>query len=281
MIIVWATHRHEEAAQRALVLSATSIGFMLVFSPSWAASTRSVRCTRPCSGRPALSPSGWSRRSDLPADGWNRQQAVAAVVGVRPLLVVDPASCPPAWPSGRAGCWRSPSPPCSFSRPTRGRWERSRTRPSLAHRPSCCPELARRPRPVLPQPLLNAFNANAISDKLRTAVNAQEWLLAQHLARGHHPELGRRRLGRRRPRALRGGGHAAAGARTGDPGTGADRGRSGRWTRSGPPSSRWSAPTTDRVVQFWSSIPASLRRPPPRCYDFAGPTTRSPAATPA
>ena len=269
VIVVWATHRHEVPAQRALVLSATSIGFMLVFSPILGGIPLEAPMYQAMLWPPTLLALGLATTLGLPADGWNRQQTVAAVAGV--LLVIATGFLSPGlalWAGWVLAIVVGAVFLLSSYKGAMG------TIAGLALLLSTA-QLLQNSRGDLGlyylSPYSNAFNANAISDKIRTAVNAQEWLIANTSREdtilnwvGGDWFGGDRELYVVAAMQLWGENRVTLEPVLTD----ADL---ARLDEIRPTVVQMVAPTTDRVLQFWSSIPTSLRPTAPECYDFAWP----------
>lgn len=113
-----------------------------------------------------------------------------------------------------------------------------------------------------------AFNDNPISDKVHTAVNAQDWLLANTTTDdriaswvGADWAGGDREL------------YVVAGMQLWGPNlvtlapTLDDAGRA-TLDELRPTALNLVAPSMDQVIAFWQSIPADLRATAPTCYDF-------------
>ena len=268
-IVVWATHRQEASAQRALTLSATSIGFMLVFSPMMGGIPLEGPFYQAMLWPPALLALGLVTTLALPADGWTRLQVLTSVIGVL-LIVVTGRVAPglPLWAGwllavGVASVFLFASYKGAIGAIA-----------SLALLLGAA-QLLQNSRGDLGlyylSPYANAFNDNAVSDKLRTAVNAQEWLISQTTREdqilnwvGGDWVGGDREL------------YVVAGMQL----WGENRvtlepilyeADIARLYAVRPSVIQMVAPSMDLVVQFWSSIPGSLRATAPQCYDFAWP----------
>ena len=269
VVVVWATHRHEEAAQRALVLSLTSVGFMLVFSPILGGIPLEAPMYQAMLWPPTLLALGLATTLGLPADGWNRQQTVAAVAGV--LLVIAAGFVSPGlalWTGWLLAVVVGAVFLLSSYKGAMG------TIAGLALLLATA-QLLQNSRGDLGlyylSPYSNAFNANPVSDKIRTAVNAQEWLLANTSREdtilnwvGGDWVGGDRELYVVAAMQLWGENRVTLEPMLTDPDL-------VRLDEIRPTVIQMVAPTTDRVVQFWESIPTSLRPTAPQCYDFAWP----------
>ena len=115
-----------------------------------------------------------------------------------------------------------------------------------------------------------AFTANPISDKIHTAVNAQQWLIDNTTRDdrilvwvGGDWAGADRELYVVAGMQLWGGENLATLAPTLD-----DAGRA-KLEELKPSVISMIAPTTERVIDFWQSLPAELNPTPPACYDFA------------
>lgn len=270
-IVVWATHRSEVPAQRALVLSLTSIGFMLAFSPIMGGIPLEAPMYQAMLWPPTLLALGLVTTLALPADGWTRLQWVTALLSV--LLIIVMGHLTPGLPlwagwllalavvsvflfasyKGAIGAIASLALLLSGAQML----QNSRGDLGLYYL----------------SPYSNAFNDNPVSDKIHTAVNAQEWLLANTTADdqilnwvGGEWVQGDRELYVVAAMQLWGENRVTLDPVLSD----ADI---ARLATIRPSVIQMVAPTMDRVLQFWSSIPGSLKPTAPTCYDFAWPGT--------
>ena len=136
VFVAWVTHRSEVAAQRALVLSLTSIAFMLVFSPIMGGIPLEAPLYQSMLWPPALISLVLITTLALPDRRWTRAQTGAGVLAV--AVVIATGHVASACPSGWAGSSPPPRSPCSCSPPTRGRSGRSPASPCSWPPRSCC-----------------------------------------------------------------------------------------------------------------------------------------------
>ena len=269
VIVVWATHRHEVAAQRALVLSATSVGFMLVFSPIMGGIPLEAPMYQAMLWPPALLAIGLATTLGLPPDGWNRQQTVAAVAGV--LVVIATGFVSPGltlWAGWLLAAGVVAVFLLSSYKGAMG------TIGGLALILAAS-QLLQNSRGDLGlyylSPYANAFNGNPISEKLHTAINAQEWLLANTSREdtilnwvGGDWVGGDRELYVVAAMQLWGENRVTLEPTLTDTDL-------ARLDEIRPSVIQMVAPSTERVLQFWSSIPSSVKATAPQCYDFTWP----------
>jgi hypothetical protein len=269
-VVVWATHRREIPAQRALVLSLTSIGFMLVFNPVMGGIPLEAPMYQAMLWPPTLLALGLVTTLALPADGWTRLQGVTALLSV--LLIVVTGHLTPGLPLW--GGWLLALGVTSV-------FLFASYKGAIGAIASLAlllggAQLLQNSRGDLGlyylSPYANAFNDNTISDKIHTAVNAQEWLLANttdddqilnwvggdwvHGDRELYVVAAMQLWGENRV--------------TLDPVM--SEADIARLATIRPSVIQMVAPTMDGVRQFWSSIPATLRPSAPTCYDFVWPT---------
>ena len=202
----WVTHRDEVAAQRALVDQPDEHRVHAGVHPDDGRDPAGgARCTRRCCGRPALIALALITTLAMPDRRWTRLQTGAGVLAV---AAGDrhraPHARPRRWPLGWVIAVAAVAVFLFASyKGTIGAIA------GLALLLSCA-QLLQNSRDDLGLYYLSpynwAFSANPVSDQLHTAVNTQEWLLASTTRADTILSWVRRRLGQRRPRALRGGG---------------------------------------------------------------------------
>ena len=262
VVVAWATHRDEVAAQRALVLSLTSVTFMLVFSPAHGRHPpRGADVPGDAVAAGADRPRRSSRPSRMPDRRWTRLQTGAGVLAV--VVVIATGHVAPGLTLlGRLAASPIVVVAVFLLAVVQGRHRRDRRPGPAPVGRAAAAELARRPRPVLPEPV--------------------QLGLQRQPDRGPHPHggqrpgvaavarppattgscVGRRRLGGRRPRAVRRRRHAAVGREPRHARADADAGRRRpARRRSGRRSSRC---TGSRWTPSCGSGRASPRRTGPR-----------------
>lgn len=271
VVVVWATHRSEIAAQRALVLSAASIGFMLVFSPIMGGIPLEAPMYQAMLWPPTLLALGLVTTLALPADGWTRLQGLTSIIAV--LLIVVTGHVAPGLALWAGWLLALVVVSVFLFASYKGAIG---TIASLALLLGGA-QLLQNSRGDLGlyylSPYANAFNANTISDKLHTAVNAQEWLLTNttnddqilnwvggdwvHGDRELYVVAAMQLWGENRV--------------TLDPVL--SEADVARLDTIRPSVIQMVAPSMDLVVQFWSSIPGARQATAPQCYDFPWPGT--------
>lgn len=177
VIVAWATHRSEPAAQRALVISASSIAFMLVFSPMMGGIALEAPMYQAMLWPPAMIALALITTLAMPGTGWTWMQAVAAVLAV--LVVIATGHLAPGlplWAGWLIGLAAVAVFLLASYKGTIGAIA------SLALLLSAG-QLLQNSRGDLGlyylSPYAWAFEANPISDRIHTAVEVEEWLLAQ------------------------------------------------------------------------------------------------------
>ena len=267
--IAWVTHRREPAAQRAFAISAASVAFMAVFSPIMGGIPLEGPFYQAMLWPPALFALGLVMTLALPADGWTRLQAVTGIVGL--VLVVLAGRLDPGLALWAGWVLAIALTVVFLVASYKGAIGAIASVALLL----AGAQLLQNSRGDLGlyylSPYSNAYNANPIADKIRTAVNAQEWLLAQTTDQdtilnwvGGDWRGGDREL------------YVVAGMQM----WGENRVTLepilyeediARLDEIRPTVIQMVGPSMDSVLQFWSSIPGSLRPTAPQCYDFAWP----------
>ncbi len=177
VVVAWATHRDEPAAQRALVISSSSITFMLVFSPLMGGIALEAPMYQAMLWPPALISLALITTLAMPERRWTKIQTGAGVLAV--LVVIATGHVAPGlsllvgWLVALAavGIFLLASYKGTIGAIA-----------GLALLLSAG-QLLQNSRGDLGlyylSPYSWAFAANPISDRIHTAVNTQEWLLAQ------------------------------------------------------------------------------------------------------
>ncbi len=263
----WLTHRDAPAAQRALVIALSSLGFMLVFSPMMGGIPLEAPMYQAMLWPPAMIALGLLATVVLPEHAWTRTQFGLGLLVVVAIVIAGHVAPDLSFAWGAALAIA-----CVLVALT------------CAHRGAIGVILGLAVLLVGAQLLQNsrgdlglyylspynwAYNANPISDHLHTAVNVQEWLLA-HTTRDDQILLwvdgnwvdGDREL------------YVVAGMQlwgenrvTLEPTLSPEDVT--RLDTIRPSVIAMYGQTMDGVLDFWSSIPAVNRATAPDCYDFA------------
>jgi hypothetical protein len=176
VLVAWVTHRDEVAAQRALVMSLTSIAFMLVFNPMMGGIPLEGPFYQAMLWPPALISLTLITTLAMPDRRWTRLQTGAGVLAVAVVIATGHV----APDLGLAAGWAVAIVAVAVFllasyKGTIGAIA------SLALLLACA-QLLQNSRGDLGLYYLSpynwAFSANPVSDHIRTAVNTQEWLLA-------------------------------------------------------------------------------------------------------
>ncbi len=274
VIVAWLTHRDEVAAQRALVISTVSIAFMVVFSPMLGGFVLESPMYQAMLWPPALVALGLVLTFALPDQGWNRWQGGVGLIAI--ALVVIAGHLTPnlnlalGWLL--AACCVAVFLFASYKR-TIGALLGLALVLSGA-------QLLQNSRGQIglyyPSPYSYAFNTNPISDKIHTAVNTQEWLLANTTREDKILDWvqgnwagGDRELYVVAAMQLWGENRVTLEpALTNDDIT--------RLQTIKPSVLAMYGQTMAGVMAFWSSIPTANRPTAPNCYDFSWPTAQIP-----
>ena len=274
VVVAWLTHRDQIAAQRALVISTVSITFMLVFSPMLGGFVLESPMYQAMLWPPAMVALGLVLTFALPDQGWNRWQGAVGLIAIAIVFIAGHLTPNLNLAMGwlLAACCVAVFLFASYKR-TIGALlglalvlagaqllQNSRGQIGLYY----------------PSPYSYAFNANPISEKIHTAVNTQEWLLANTTredtildwvegdwARGDrelYVVAAMQLWGENRVTLER--------ALTNDDIT--------RLQTIKPSVLAMYGQTMDGVMAFWSSIPAANRPTAPNCYDFSWPNAQIP-----
>ncbi len=275
----WALNRHERWAQLPFLLSASSIGFMLVFSPIMGGIALEAPMYQAMLWPPALLATGILVAGRIGEAPWRPLGYATAAAGV---LVVVVAGHWPGALSLAAGLVVAILLAALLVGASSGwpRPDRSATvvvvviaAMSLALASAQLLQNSRRSLGLYYlSPYANAFDDNAISDKLHTAVNAQEWLLSRTSDSDRILNWvdgdwvgGDRELYVVAAMQLWGENRVTL-----EPEVTADD--IARLDSIRPSVLQLVGPTMDGIQRFWSSLPSGLRATPPECYDFAWPT---------
>ncbi len=272
VVAAWVTHRDEVAAQRALVISTVSISFMLVFSPMMGGIALEAPMYQAMLWPPAMVALGLVLTFALPDQGWNRWQGGVGLIAI--ALVVIAGHLQPNLNLAMGWALAAVSVAvflfASYKR-TIGALLGLALVLSGA-------QLLQNSRGQIglyyPSPYSYAFNTNPISEKIHTAVNTQEWLLANTTREDKILDWvqgdwvgGDRELYVVAAMQLWGENRVTLEpALTNDDIT--------RLQTIKPSVLAMYGQTMDGVMAFWSSIPAANRPTAPNCYDFTWPTAQ-------
>jgi hypothetical protein len=267
VMIAWATHRDEPAAQRALVISSTSIAFMLVYSPLQGGIALEAPMYQAMLWPPALISLALITTLAMPERRWTRLQAVAGVLAVAVVIATGfVAPELPLWAGWVIALVAVAVFLLASYKGTIGAIA------GLALLLSAG-QLLQNSRGDLGlyylSPYSWAYASNPISDRIRTAVNAQEWLLAD-TSREDRILLwvdgpwveGDRELFVVAAMQLWGENRVTL-----EPTLTPDD--IARMESIKPSVLALYGQSMDAVLRFWSSIPAANRPTVPDCYDFA------------
>ena len=274
VFVAWVTHRSEVAAQRALVISLSSIGFMLVFNPMLGGIPLEGPFYQAMLWPPAMIALVLVTTLAMPERRWTRLQTGAGILAV--VVVIAAGHVTPGvslllgWIIGLTavavfllGSYKGTIGAIA----------------SLALLLAVA-QFLQNSRGDLGLYYLSpynwAFSANPISDRIHTAVNTQEWLLDRTTNDDQILSwVGGNWVGGDRELYVVAGMMLWGENRvtlepvvTPDDATRLDEIR--------PTAIAMYAPTMDQVLQFWSSIPTANRATAPECYDF--PWTPNPAS---
>lgn len=264
---VWLTHRDSVAAQRAFAISASSIAFMLVFSPLMGGIPLEAPMYQAMLWPPALIALAIAATHAMPDTGWTRRQAAVGVLAV--VVVIATGHLAPGlglvWGWLLAGVVLAV---CLFAsyKGTVGAIAGMALLLSAA-------QVLQNSRGDVGLYYLSpydwAYSANPISDRIHTAVNSQEWLLAntsrddQILSWVQGDWVG----GDRELYVVAGMQLWGENRVTLEPTLTPDD--VARLEQIRPSVIAMFGQTMDGVLDFWSSIPAANTPTPPECYDFA------------
>jgi hypothetical protein len=265
--IVWITHRRERPAQVALIISLTSVAFMLVFNPLMGGIALEAPMYQSMLWPPALIALGIATTLALPDTGWTKLQVASGAVAIAVVLIAGFVA--PGLTLG-AGWLLAVLAFAVFLFAGYKRTIGAILGLALALGAS---QLLQNSRGDIGlyylSPYSWAYAANPIQDRIRTAVNTQEWLLANSTREdsilswvGGDWVGGDREL------------YVVAGMQlwgenrvTLEPVITPDD--AARLDTIRPTMLAMYAPSMPLVLQFWESIPQHLRPTGPQCYDFA------------
>jgi len=267
VVIVWATHRREIAAQLALIISLTSVSFMLVFNPLMGGIALEAPMYQSMLWPPALISLGLVTTLAMPERRWTKLQVGAGVVAV--ALVIFTGFIAPGFTLAVGWIIAIATMAVFLLAGYKG------TIGAIAGLALVLggAQLLQNSRGDIGlyylSPYQWAYADNPIADRIRTAVNTQEWLLANTT---RHDEIlswvggdwvnGDREL------------YVVAGMMlwgenrvTLEPTiTPDDAARLDTMRRD---VIAMYAPSMDQMLAFWQSIPSENRPTAPDCYDFS------------
>jgi len=267
VVIVWVTHRSERAAQTALITSLASVSFLLVFNPLMGGIPLEAPFYQAMLWPPALIALMLVTTLAMPERRWTKLQLGAGVVAI--VLVVACGFVAPGF--GLAVGWAVAVVTMTvylfagYKRTTGAILGLGLVLGSA--------QLLQNSRGDIGlyylSPYQWAYAGNPVQDRIRTAVNTQEWLLANTTREdqilswvGGDWVDGDREL------------YVVAGMQlwgenrvTLEPVITPDD--AARLDTIRPDVLALYAPTMDQVLTFWSSIPAENQATAPQCYDFA------------
>ena len=267
VVIVWATHRREIAAQLALIISLTSVSFMLVFNPLMGGIALEAPMYQSMLWPPALISLGLVTTLAMPERRWTKLQVGAGVVAV--ALVIFTGFIAPGFTLAVGWIIAIATMAVFLLAGYKG------TIGAIAGLALVLggAQLLQNSRGDIGlyylSPYQWAYADNPIADRIRTAVNTQEWLLGQT---DREDEIlswvggdwvnGDREL------------YVVAGMMlwgenrvTLEPAITPDD--AARLDTMRPDVIAMYAPSMDQVLQFWQSIPSENRPTAPDCYDFS------------
>lgn len=267
VVIVWATHRSERPAQLALVISLTSASFMLVFNPLMGGITLEAPMYQSMLWPPALISLALVTTLAMPERRWTKLQAGAGAIAV--ALVIATGFIAPGFSLAIGWTIALVTMAVFLFAGYKG------TIGAIAGLALVLggAQLLQNSRGDIGlyylSPYSWAYAENPIRDRIGTAVNTQEWLLANTTREdqiltwvGGDWVGGDREL------------YVVAGMQlwgenlvTLAPVVTADD--LPRLDTFRPSVIAMYAPTMDQVLQFWQSIPSANRATAPQCYDFS------------
>lgn len=265
--IVWITHRRERSAQVALIISLTSVAFMLVFNPLMGGIALEAPMYQSMLWPPALIALGIATTLALPDTGWTKLQVASGAVAIAVVLVAGFVA--PGLTLG-AGWMLAILAFAVFLFAGYKRTIGAILGLALALGAS---QLLQNSRGDIGlyylSPYQWAYAANPIQDRIRTAVNTQEWLLANSTRDDRILSwVGGDWVGGDRELYVVAGMQLWGENRvTLEPVITPDD--AARLDTIRPTMLAMYAPSMPLVLQFWQSIPQELRPTVPECYDFA------------
>ena len=267
VVVVWATHRREIAAQLALIVSLTSVSFMLVFNPLMGGIALEAPMYQSMLWPPALISLGLVTTLAMPERRWTKLQVGAGVVAV--ALVIFTGFIAPGFTLAVGWIIAIATMAVFLLAGYKG------TIGAIAGLALVLggAQLLQNSRGDIGlyylSPYQWAYAENPIRDRIGTAVNTQEWLLAKTTRDdeilswvGGDWVNGDREL------------YVVAGMMlwgenrvTLEPTITPDD--AARLDTIRPDVIAMYAPSMDQVLQFWQSIPSANRPTAPDCYDFS------------
>ncbi len=267
-IAAWARGRTNPAAQTALMVSASSIAFMLVFSPIMGGIALEAPMYQAMLWPPALIALGLCVAAAAGDRSWGPVEAVAATVGLIAIIVAG--HWPGAMPLGIGALLAAALVAAAVLGLRSGSLAAIVITMAVVAGGAQLLQNSRGPLGLYYlSPYSWAFAANPISDKIHTAVNTEEWLLANTTRDdrildwvGGDWVRGDRELYVVAAMQLWGENRVTLEpVLTPDDLT--------RLNAIQPTTIAMYAPSMERITAFWSSIPQGNRATAPLCYDFA------------
>lgn len=265
-VLAWWMHREQVAAQRALVISSSSVAFLLVFTPMFGGIPLEAPMYQAMLWPPALVALALVATLALPAGRWSWPQVGAGALGI--VVVIAAGFSAPGLGLGAGWLLAAGLVAAFLVLPRLG---------ALAAITGVVvllagAQLLQNSRGDLGLYYLSpyhwAFSSNPISERMHTAVNAQEWLLASTedtdrilLWVGGDWVDGDRELYVVAGMQLWGENRVTLAPTMDDDGL-------ARLAAAQPSVVAMYAPTMDAVDSFWASIPRELFPTAPDCYDF-------------
>jgi len=287
-LAAWAARRSDPAARLALVISATSITFMLAFSPLMGGIALEAPMYQAMLWPPALLALALAAASVLGEEPGSALTWVVGALGVTAMLLAG------RWP----GAW-SPltclvvmvaltglAVACLLLA-DRSRWPGALALAGIAALLAGSQLVQNSRGPIglyYLSPYNWALNANPIEAKVRTAVNAQQWLLDRTTdADRILVWVGGDWVGGDRELYVVAGMQLWGGENLVTLAPMLDEPGAAKLDQVRPSAILMVAPTTEQAVAFWRSLPGGLRATQPQCYDATWasspdePTWRNPA----
>lgn len=267
IVVVWITHRSERPAQVALVISLTSVAFMLVFNPLMGGIALEAPMYQSMLWPPALIALGIATTLALPDTGWTKLQVASGTVAIGVVLVagfVAPGLA--LWVGWLVAV-------VAFSIFLFAGYKRTIGAVLGLALALGAAQLLQNSRGDIGlyylSPYQWAYAANPVQDRIRTAVNAQEWLLANSTRDDRILSwVGGDWIGGDRELYVVAGMQLWGENRvTLEPVITPDDAT--RLETIRPTMLAMYAPSMPLLLQFWESIPQRLRPTAPTCYDFA------------
>jgi hypothetical protein len=266
VVVAWATHRREAAAQLALIISLTSIAFMLVFNPLMGGIPLEGPMYQAMLWPPAMIALVLVTTLALPDRRWTRLQTAAGLLAV--VLVIATGFTSPALPLWAGWLIAAAAVAVFLLAGYKG------TIGAIAGLALLlgCAQLIQNSRGDLGLYYLSpyhwAFSSNPISDRLHTAVNTEEWLLA-HTQKTDQilSWVDGDWVGGDRELFVVAGMQLWGENRVGLGGT-LDDADIARMNQIRPSVLALYGQSMDAVLQYWKSIPTANNATAPECYDF-------------